>query len=154
MGFSIYVLPNYAGNVAPVGKTTKSNTMNSAVLVGWMNIWPTNWFLSMTSGVLLVSSMTTLKADKPLIAWTDSKKGFTILRNLVLVADVFCSNTKNLEEDAINFFNLINSLLTLTRSSADGRPCKVFCPHTHTPCPGNDAIGSVSYTHLTLPTKA
>ena len=61
----------------------------------------------MTSGVLLVSSITTLNADKPLLACTDSKKGFTILRNLFLVADVFCSNTKNLEEDAINFFNLI-----------------------------------------------
>ena len=66
-----------------------------------------------------------------------------MFRNLFLVADVFSSNTKNLEDDAMNFFNLINSLLTLTRSSADGRPYKVFCPHTHTPCPGNDAIGLI-----------
>jgi hypothetical protein len=29
---------NYSGKAAPVGCTTKSNTMNSAVLVGWINI--------------------------------------------------------------------------------------------------------------------
>ena len=36
-GFSICVIcisQTYSGNAAPVGKITKSNTMNSAVLVG------------------------------------------------------------------------------------------------------------------------
>ena len=33
---------NYSGNAAPVGNTVKSRTMNSAVLVGCMNICPTN----------------------------------------------------------------------------------------------------------------
>ena len=112
-----------------------------------MNIWPTNWFLSMTSGVLLVSSMTTLNADKPLLAWTDSKNGFTMFRNLFLVADVFCSNTKNLEDDAMNFFNAINNLLTLILSSADGLAWSVFWPNTVAPCPGNVAIGLILFSY-------
>ena len=49
-----------------------------------------------------------------------------MFRNLFLVADVFCSNTKNLEDDAMNFFNAINNLLTLILSSADGLACNVF----------------------------
>ena len=62
---NILTFTPYAGNVAPVGNTLKSNMINSAVLVGWIKICPTNSFLSMTSGVLLVSSITTLKANNP-----------------------------------------------------------------------------------------
>jgi len=68
-----------------------------------------------------------------------------MFKNLFLVAVVFCSNTKYLVEDAINFLSLINNLLTLILSSADGFVCKVFWPQTHTPTWGNIAIG------LTLP---
>ena len=55
----------------------------------------------MTSGVLLESSITTLNADKPLLDCTDSKNGFTMFKNLALVDESFCSNTKNLLEEAI-----------------------------------------------------
>ena len=52
---------------------------------------------------------------------------------LPLVLELFCSNTKNLEVEAINFLSLINNRLTLTLSSADDFFCRVFCPHTTTP---------------------
>ena len=137
----------YSGKVAPVGWTTKSNTMNSAVLVGWINIWPTNWFLSTTSGVLFVSSITTLNAVSPAFAWTCSIYGFTMFKKRLLKALLFCSNTKNLEDDAINFLKLINNLLTFILSKALGLPWSVFWPNTTTPWPGKVAIGLIRFSY-------
>ena len=45
--------------------TLKSRTINSAVFAGCKKISPTIIFLSITSGVLLVSSIFTLNAYKP-----------------------------------------------------------------------------------------
>ena len=115
--------------------------MNSAVLVGCKKIAPFRMFLSITSGVLFVSSITTLKAYKPCLCWIDSKYGLTVFKNLFLVSVVFCSNIKNLLVEAIYFLTVINNLLTLILSNADGLLCKVFCPNALIPCPGNCAIG-------------
>ena len=52
-------------NVAPVGRILKSIVMNSAVFAGCKKIAPAKMFLSITSGVLFVSSITTLNAYKP-----------------------------------------------------------------------------------------
>ena len=41
----------------------------------------------------------------------------------------------------INSFNAINNLLTFTLSKAEALVCKVFCPNTAMPVPGNVAIG-------------
>ena len=54
---------------------------------------------------------------------------------------MFCSNTKLSAICTINDFNAINNLLTLILSNADAVDCKVFCPNTTTPLPGNVAIG-------------
>ena len=48
---NIYLFNFYAGNVAPVGNTLKSNIINSAVLVGCKKIAPTNLFLSISAFV-------------------------------------------------------------------------------------------------------
>ena len=64
-----------------------------------------------------------------------------MLINLLLVSEVFCSNTKYLDVDAINFFTAINNLLTLILSNADALSCNVFCPNATIPCPGKEAIG-------------
>ena len=64
-----------------------------------------------------------------------------MFKNDFLRAGVFCSNSKNLDELAINFLTLINSLLTFTLSNALDFVCNVFCPNTTIPCPGNVAIG-------------
>src|SRR6056300_1575153 len=98
-------------------------------------------FLSITSGVLFESSITTRNAYKPFLCWIDSKYGFTIDKKRFLVAAVLFSNTKYLVEDAMYFFTAINNLLTLILSNAEGLACSVFCPNTVTPCPGNVAIG-------------
>ena len=63
--YLLFVFLYYAEKLAPVGKMLKSITINSAVLAGCKKICPANMFLSITSGVLLLSSITTLKAYKP-----------------------------------------------------------------------------------------
>ena len=120
--------------------------MNSAVLVGCMNICPTNWFLSITSDVLFVSSITTLKANKPCLCCTDARNGLTCAKKLFLVAAVFCSNTRLSDTCEMKDLRLINNLLTFTLSNADALCCNVFWPNTTTPLPGKVAIG------LTFPT--
>ena len=115
--------------------------INSAALAGWRNICPTIWFLSITSGVLFVSSITTLNANNPCLCCTFSKYGLTKLKNLFLVAAVLFSNIKNLVVLAINFLAAINNLLTFTLSNADAFFCNVFCPNTTTPLLGKVAIG-------------
>ena len=110
----------------------KSNTINSAVLVGWIKIWPLNSFLSTTSGVLFVSSITTLNAVNPEFACTDSKNGFTIPKNLFLVVALFCSNTKNLEEAAINrFLNIANPYLLNIKEKSGLNEFKVVMDATN-----------------------
>ena len=123
--------------------------INSAVLAGWRKIAPLISFLSITSGVLFVSSITTLNANNPCLCWTDSKYGLTIFKNLVLVCKVFCSNTKNLEALAINFLSAINNLLTLILSNAVALSCNVFWPQIQTPVAGNVAIGLILESYNT-----
>ena len=57
------------------------------------------------------------------------------------MVEVFCSNTKYLEVEAIYFLTLISNLLTLILSNADDFSCNVFCPNATTPSPGNVANG-------------
>ncbi len=59
------------------------------------------------------------------------------------MVEVFCSNTKYLEVEAIYFLTLISNLLTLILSNADDFSCNVFCPNATIPSPGKDAIGFI-----------
>ena len=62
-----------------------------------MNISPTNLLESITSGVLFVSSHTTLKSNIPLLPWTSLKNGSTSCTNWALVNASLNSNSVNYE---------------------------------------------------------
>ena len=91
----------------------------------------------------MLSSICTLKANNPWFCWIDSRYGLTIFKNLCLVCKVFCSNTKYLEELAINFLSAINNLRTLILSNAVDLSWNVFWPQIQTPVCGNVAIGLI-----------
>ena len=59
--------------------------------------------------------------------------GLTIFKNLDRVCNEFCSKTRYLVEDAINFLTAINNLRTFIRSNALALDCNVFCPQTQMP---------------------
>ena len=121
----------------------KSNRMNSADFLGLIKISPFTSFLSITSGVLFVSSITTLNSEIPALAKIPVNTGLTIFLNLDHRASSLCSNSKYFVEDATVFLILIHRRLTLILSRAEALTCNVFCPQATTPVSGNVAIGLI-----------
>ena len=65
-----------------------------------------------------------------------------------LLKTLFCSNTKNLEDDAINFLKLINNLLTLILSKSAWFYLEVFSDQTRLHLDlGKVAIGLIRFSY-------
>ena len=111
------------------------------LLAGLIKISAMNSFLSITSPVLFVSSQTTKKSVIPRLPCTSLKKGSTMFLKLALVNSSLNSKSWNLEAVAIAFSKVMNSLLTLILSNAEGADKPVLSPNNTVPCPGNVATG-------------
>ena len=94
--------------------------MKLMLLAGLMKISGANSFLSITSPVLLVSSQTTKKSVIPRLPCTSLKKGSTMFLKFALVNSSLNSNNWNLEAVDIAFSKVMNNLLTLILSNAEG----------------------------------
>ena len=101
------------------------------LLAGFTKISAMNSFLSITSPVLLVSSQTTKKSVIPLLPCTSLKKGSTMFLKFALVNSSLNSKSWNLEAVAIAFSKVINSLLTLILSNAEGADNPVLSPNKY-----------------------
>ena len=123
-----------------------SNVMNSNALVGFKNILPTNSPLSIDSGV---SSNTTLKSVKPLLALMLSKIGLTRVKNWFLTTESFCSNNNLIETADISFLACNNKRLTLILLRAVSLTCKVLLPQILTPSDAKVVIGLILPSYKT-----
>ena len=97
-------------NDAPDGSITNWIWMNSNAVVGLRNIWPVNWLLSKSSGLLF---NTTLKSERPLSLLMLSNIGLTSDKNWFLTTASFCSNNNLIETAEISFLACNKSLLML-----------------------------------------
>ena len=110
-----------------------------------------NSFLSITSPVLFVSSQTTKKSVIPRLPCTSLKKGSTMFLKFALVNSSLNSNNWNLEAVDIAFSKVMNNLLTLILSNAEGAVNPVLSPKRTVPCPGKVAgIYSCSVQFISL----
>ena len=110
-------------------------------LAGLMKILAINSFLSITAGVLLVSSATTLKSVIPRLPFTSRNTGSTILTNSALVNSSLNSKSTCSAALAIALSRTKNNLRTLILSNAEGLASFVLSPNSITPAPGIFAIG-------------
>src|SRR5210317_295117 len=139
--FSSTNYPATSSKLTPVLVAMNCSVIKLILLAGFTKISAINSFLSTTSPVLFVSSHTTKKSVIPLRPCTSLRKGSTMFLKFALVNSSLNSNNWNLEAVEIAFSKVMNSLLTLILSNAEGADNPVLSPNNTVPCPGNVATG-------------